>query len=350
MQRVLDALSTMLKLAYPSRKKTLTRVPAAMFLAWLALWLLGSSASAVGVLATALGPVVCLLAAFWVLVSLSLKDWIAAATTALVVAVAAFGFQVVPWQEPLPNLPNSQKSHSLTSVNVVEVNALLGTASPFALTRLVRSSHADFLIVAESNDTFLNPGLIRAGMEKLLPYRYSIDTGNLRPGAEMLGNAIWSRWPIDAKRRVPGTFNPTLAIDVKINNFPITVVATRAQNPLVSRSQWDSDLRAVAKFVPTISKNRRLIVAGDFNSSFGHAPFEQILAAGLQDAQAKVNWPWQRMTFPTFTSPTEPAQIPFLQIDHVLFGSGWHVNRAQTVMVPRTDHTATSVELWVTRR
>jgi endonuclease/exonuclease/phosphatase family metal-dependent hydrolase len=350
MQRVLDSLKASLKAAFPNRKKVITRVPTVLLLVWLALWLLGNSFSAVGVLATALGPVVCLLAAVWVLVSLSLKDWIAATTTALVVAVAAVGFQVVPSQEPLPNLPASQKPHSLTSVNVVEVNALLGTASPYALTRLVRSSHADFLIVAESNDTFLNPGLIRAGMEKVLPYRYSIDTGNLQPGAEMLGNAIWSRWPIDAKRRVPGTFNPTLAIDVTINNFPITVVATRAQNPLISRSQWASDLRAVAKFVPTVPKNRRLIVAGDFNSGFGHAPFESVLAAGLQDAQAKVNWPWKRVTFPTFTSPTKPADIPILQIDHVLFGSGWHVNRAQSVMIPRTDHTATSVELWVTRR
>lgn len=350
MQRVLDALKAALKAAFPNRKKMLARVPVVLLLVWLALWLLGNSSSAVGVLATALGPVVCLLATVWVLVSLSLKDWIAATTTALVVAVAAVGFQMVPSQEPLPNLPDSQKPHSLTSVNVVEVNALLGTASPYALTRLVRSSHADFLIVAESNDTFLNPGLIRAGMEKVLPYRYSIDTGNLQPGAEMLGNAIWSRWPIDAKRRVPGTFNPTLAIDVTINNFPMTVVATRAQNPLISRSQWASDMRAVAKYVPTVPKNRRLIVAGDFNSGFGHAPFESVLAAGLQDAQAKVNWPWQRVTFPTFTSPTKPADIPFLQIDHVLFGSGWHVNHAQSVMIPRTDHTATSVELWVTRR
>jgi endonuclease/exonuclease/phosphatase family metal-dependent hydrolase len=350
MKRILAALKAALKAAFPNRKKSLARVPAVFLLVWLALWMLGNSSSAMGVLATALGPVVCLMAAIWVLVSLSLKDWIAATTTALVVAVAAVGFQVVPSQDPLPNLPKSQKPHSLTAVNVVEVNALLGTASPHALTRLVRSSRADFLIVAESNDTFLNPGLIRAGMEKALPYRFTIDTGNLQPGAEMLGNSIWSRWPIDAKRRVPGTFNPTLAIDVTINNFPVTVVATRAQNPLISRSQWASDLRAVAKFVAAVPKDRRLIVAGDFNSSFGHAPFEEILATGLQDSQAKVNWPWQRATFPTFTSPTKPADIPFLQIDHVLFGSGWHVNQAKSVMIPRTDHTATSVELWVTRR
>jgi len=350
MKRLFAALQLALVVAFPNRKKTLARVPVLLLLVWLGLWLLGNSSTAVGVIATALGPVVCLLAAVWVLVSLGLKDWIAATATALVVALSAIGFQVVPLQDPLPNLPISQKPHSITAVNVVEVNALLGTASPYALTRLVRTSHADFLIVAESNDTFMNPGLIRAGTEKLLPYHYSMDPGGLQPGAEPLGNAIWSKWPINAKRRVPGTFNPTLAIDVTINNFPMTVVATRAQNPLVSRSQWASDMQAIAKFIPTVPKDRRLILAGDFNSGFGHAPFESILATGLQDAQAKVNWPWQRMTFPTFTGPTQPADIPFLQIDHVLFGSGWHVNQAQSVMIPRTDHTATRVELWVTRR
>jgi endonuclease/exonuclease/phosphatase family metal-dependent hydrolase len=109
-------------------------------------------------------------------------------------------------------------------------------------------------------------------------------------------------------------------------------------------------MRAIANYVPKVPKERRLIVAGDFNASFGHAPFESILATGLQDAEAKVNWPWARYTFPTFIRPDQPPMQPFMQIDHVLFGSGLWVNNAKTVMIPRTDHAATAVELWVTRR
>jgi hypothetical protein len=39
-----------------------------------------------------------------------------------------------------------------------------------------------------------------------------------------------------------------------------------------------------------------------------------------------------------------------MQIDHVLFGSGFWVNSARTVMIPDTDHSATAVDLWITRR
>lgn len=342
-KRVLNA-------AFPTRKLTLARIPVALLLLWAAICWLGNAGSTAGVFATALGPIVCLVAFVWVLVALTLRDWIGAGVTAAMVAVTAVGFQVVPMQEQLKVLPQSEKQHALTTVQIVEVNALLGTASPTALVRLVRNRHADFLVIAESNDDFLTARLIKAGVQKLLPYRYSVDTHLTTPGSEKLGNAIWSRWPIDAKRRVPGTFNPTLAIDVTINNFPVTVVATRSQNPLVSRSQWAVDMRAIANYVPQIPKERRLIVAGDFNASFGHAPFNSVLATGLQDAQAKVNWPWQRFTFPTYTKPEQPPMEPFMQIDHVLFGKGLWVNQARTVMIPSTDHSATAVELWVTRR
>ena len=346
----MQRLKTAFRFLFPTKRKGVARIGVAASLAWGLLVGLGSASSSIGVFATAIAPWVCALTLVWAVAAFALRDWKAGVASALLVGIMTLAFQMVPYQAPIKALPQSLKPHSLTSLQVVEVNALLGTASPTALTRLVRARHADFLIVAESNDTFLNPGLIRAGMEKLLPYRYSIDTGNLQPGAEVYGNSVWSKWPIDAKRRVPGTFNPTLAIDVTINNFPVTVVATRAQNPLVSRSQWAGDMRAIANYVPKVPKERRLIVAGDFNASFGHAPFESMLATGLQDAEAKVNWPWARYTFPTFIRPDQPPMQPFMQIDHVLFGSGLWVNSAKTVMIPRTDHAATAVELWVTRR
>jgi endonuclease/exonuclease/phosphatase family metal-dependent hydrolase len=343
-------LNRVRKALFPTQKRTIARIPVALLLIWTAIWWLGSSSSTLGVFATATGPIVCVIAFVWLLAALTLRDWIGAGVTAAIVAVTVVGFQVVPMQEQLKPLPQSQKQHVLTTVQIVEVNALLGTASPTALARLVRNRQADFLVLAESNDTFLTPRLIKAGVEKLLPYRYSVDTHMTTPGSEKLGNAIWSKWPIDAKRRVPGTFNPTLSIDVTVHGFPLTLVATRAQNPLVSRSQWAGDMRAIADYVPKVSKDRRLIVAGDFNASFGHSPFNSVLATGLQDAQAKVNWPWQRFTFPTYTRPEEPPMQPFMQIDHVLFGAGFWVNSARTVMIPDTDHSATAVDLWITRR
>jgi endonuclease/exonuclease/phosphatase family metal-dependent hydrolase len=356
-------LKSTIRLLFPTMRKTVARIGVAAILAWALLVGLGNSNSSIGVFATAIAPWVCALTAAWALVAFALRDWKAGVASTLLVGIMAMAFQLVPFQAPIKAVPQALKPHVITSVQVVEVNALLGTASPMALTRLVRARHADFLVIAESNDSFLNPGLIKAGMQKLLPYHYSVDPAfdpATLPGSKYasslpalrnpIGDAIWSKWPISGERRVPGTLNPTLAIDVKIRNFPFTVVATRVQNPLLDRTEWAHDMAAIAKFVPTVPKSQHLIVAGDFNSTFGHAPFNAVLAAGLDDAQAKVNWPWARYTFPTFLKPDQPPVLPFMQIDHVLIGNGLWVNKAQTVMIPRTDHAATAVELWVTRR
>jgi endonuclease/exonuclease/phosphatase family metal-dependent hydrolase len=79
----------------------------------------------------------------------------------------------------------------------------------------------------------------------------------------------------------------------------------------------------------------RLMVVGDFNSTWGNQGFRTILDNGLTDGAAARGHPFA-MTW----SQIEPIVPPLVRIDHVLTGTGVAVTAISTVDGPGSDHRA----------
>jgi endonuclease/exonuclease/phosphatase (EEP) superfamily protein YafD len=74
-------------------------------------------------------------------------------------------------------------------------------------------------------------------------------------------------------------------------------------------------------------------MAGDYNATYGHAPFRRLLAVGLRDAHIEAGrglattWPVNNLLLP-----------PLFRLDHVLVSREFEVLAAREGRGPGTDH------------
>lgn len=287
-----------------------------------------NSSNTVGVAAAGLGFWLCISSMAVLVAALAMRKTLVASALAVLVVITSLWFHVIP-SEPF----GTGSTHGST-VKVLQLNTLLDTASPTALAKLAHENKVDFAVLAETDSKFRPWHNHRLLSE--LPNQFAQDANYPN-----LGNTIFSRWPLIATGEVRGTTNPAIWATAVVRGKFVTVLAVRSQNPLVSRTQWKNDLGKIGAWVAMQRPQVHLIVAGDFNATFGHSPFDDMLAKnGLRDAAAEVNWPWQRFTF-----PTKPINAPLMQIDHILVTSTYSVNSVARSFMPLTDHSVTVATL-----
>jgi endonuclease/exonuclease/phosphatase (EEP) superfamily protein YafD len=112
---------------------------------------------------------------------------------------------------------------------------------------------------------------------------------------------------------------------------PLWALHTIAPLP-VSFEQWRGQLSTIARLVRARGTNR-LLVAGDFNATWGSKGFRSILDTGMTDAAAARGHALE-MTW----SQEMPPLPPFTRIDHILTGPGVEVVRYATQDGPGSDH------------
>ncbi len=151
-------------------------------------------------------------------------------------------------------------------------------------------------------------------------------------GAAPWGFEIASRYPF----RVTGVLwaggNPflvTASVRSPQGSFRLWVVHTDA--PVASMTLWSSDLRRIAARARTRGTGR-LLVAGDFNASWGNKGFRAVVDSGLVDAAAARGRPFD------MTWPQGEWFPPLVRIDHVLTGAGLAVSSINAGEGPGSDH------------
>ncbi|MEH1102736.1 endonuclease/exonuclease/phosphatase family protein [Micromonospora sp. CPCC 205561] len=260
--------------------------------------------------------------------------WVPVAVAALVAAVALATRPVPgPPRPPLPPVWTAAGAAALTLLAAVASDELLsatnrdgppervrvaaynvrmgfgmdGRFDPDALARAVAG--ADVVALSEVDRGWLLNGghdTLDLLAERLdMPYVFA-------PAADPLwGDAVLSRWPLDAARTrpLPAVGAPTgaQALGVTIDfsgGVRLAVVATHLQPPPGAGPVVQA--RAVADFAVRYAAGRPLVVAGDLNTEPGDAAFAEFTRAGLVDALAAAR--------PLATSP---ADAPRQQIDHV---------------------------------
>jgi endonuclease/exonuclease/phosphatase (EEP) superfamily protein YafD len=233
----------------------------------------------------------------------------------------------------VPSLFDQTVARGRDDLVVMSANLEFGRADAQSLVRAAREHRADVLVMVEITPAAL-VRLRAAGLDTLLPE----SVGQASTGAG--GTIVRSRYPmtlaepgVESRRPARGFNQP--AISIHVTSGDVVLRAVHSLPPQVSypAADWRSGLADLQAWRARQSTDLPLVMAGDFNSSFGHPGFREV-AETMTDAHRAAGEGWVR------TWPQGRRLIrPFIQLDHVL-ARGMNVVDAGQVRLPNTDHAA----------
>ncbi len=251
----------------------------------------------------------------------------AGATGAGLALVSLAAVTPVAFADDLPDPIDGASPFDLVTANVLYTNDRIDEVAD-----LLGEVDADVIALVEITPVALAQ-LDAHPLAERYPHRVE------RPGWAASGLAIWSRYPLtelDDDRR----FGPrVLEARVAFPDDEIRVVAAHPPPPTANRSLW---LREIANLPAIADGDDRVIVLGDFNSTWFHPPFRRAVGDAELVSAAAATGDGLAMTWPAH------GLVPaFVAIDHILFGDGLTALDAGVVSIPGSDHHAVVAELAV---
>jgi len=256
---------------------------------------------------------------------------IAAATRRWRTTVAAGALLGVCATIAVPSLFSHTVAPGRDDLVVMSSNLEYGGADAQSVVMAVREHRVDVLVLIE-----ITPAAVErlrvAGLDTLLPESVG------RSSQEAGGTLIRSRIPMTS---VQTGFDPVSAhafdepvVSIHRASGDIVLRAVHSLPPdLSAATDWRSGLADLQAWRERQSHDRPLVLAGDFNSSWGHPGFRHV-AETMTDAHRAAGEVWA----PTWPQGRRLIR-PFIQLDHVL-ARGLGVVDAGVVPLPKTDHAA----------
>ena len=279
--------------------------------------------------------VVTLQAATPYVLALSVPIGIAAAIAGwlpLAVVAAAMAVVLVVMAQPLRRSSDELAHHDAAQViRVFHGNLLCYNGRTAELARVVARLDADVLAFTEYTPTHAG-GLYVSPLGAGYPYRIE------HPESTAGGSAMWSRHPLTEVSSPPALYQSTAArVDLAGG---VTVFVVHPPNPLENIRPWRDEIQGLAR--SATGNATPSIVVGDFNATYWHPPFRELLAAGWRDAHVVAgrgfssSWPnhW-------------PLVPPFLRLDHALVDAALTVTDAVDIDLPGSDHRGFVVSMMV---
>lgn len=270
---------------------------------------------------TAAWPVTCALMIVALLLFLAVRQWWGVLTAVVVVALQALALA------PL-YLPDSHPRG--IAVTVLQTNLRFGAGDPGAVVAAIREHDAGVVTVNELTPES-RAKLVAAGIDSLLPYSYTI----AEPKAA--GTGIWSKYPLTPVRQDDqGYAFRQIWAEAEIPEVgPVMLVAVHTRPPEKDMSSpgWLTELDTIGRQLRALRPDVKVIVGGDFNATYDHFAFRQILTGGFADAvdQAGAGW------VPTWREGRWYTRL--IGIDHVLT-RGATATSLSTEQIYGTDHRA----------
>jgi endonuclease/exonuclease/phosphatase family metal-dependent hydrolase len=237
------------------------------------------------------------------------------------------------WLFPLDAARPAAASATAATVELkaMNINSRFGRADASRIVQLVRDNGIGLLTVQEHTQA-LEQRLTAEGLDVLLPYRIS------HPADDGGGSAVYSSHALEWVGLIPDTpFRmPTVRLTAGEGGSAAVLEVTNvhALPPVDDRvEQWRSDLAAVGRLADRPG-NRLLI--GDFNATYDHAEFRQLLDAG--PGLVDVGTASGARLAPTW--PMDGPRLPGIAIDHVVTSQQVGSSGYQVHTVPGTDHAA----------
>lgn len=220
---------------------------------------------------------------------------------------------------------------------VMTLNTAHGAASAEEVVALVREKNVEVLCLQELTDDFLSE-LSSAGLYDLLPYYVISDEASAISNGGR--NGIWTLAPMDnvSGNLLPIDTSSMPAGTVQIGGLDVRVVSVHPNSPVRgAQDLWDEGLGVIGSLS---EYDHTYLVMGDFNSTWDHARFRELLGTGFVDASSEAGEGFH-MTYPSGT--LAGIELPSLvEIDHIVYArdSGITVSELEAAEVSGTDHRA----------
>jgi endonuclease/exonuclease/phosphatase (EEP) superfamily protein YafD len=216
-------------------------------------------------------------------------------------------------------------------VRVVLANVHTANRQKVAFVTWVTSVKPDLLVVEEVNSEWL---------KALTPLKTMLPYSEVRPRRDNFGIALLSRYPLDTVRTeyIGEAGVPSLVATLRLNDRPITVLATHPLPP-IGREYFDfrnDQLQALAERIQKIETP--VLVAGDLNVTMWSPWYRDLIhSTGLKNGRKgfgiQPTWP---------TGLPAPLRIP---VDHVLHSPDFAVTSFRTGPANGSDHLPLVVDL-----
>ena len=158
-------------------------------------------------------------------------------------------------------------------------------------------------------------------------YPYQINQRGLLAG----GMALWSKYPVDEIPRLD-PIDRTIDATLEGPDGTIRILAVHPPTPIFDHPAWTRELRRIGESADM--PGDPTLVIGDFNASYWHPAFRDLLRRGLTDAHIANGDGWST------SWPTDEVLPPFVRLDHALTGHGLVSTAVDDVRLPGTDHAA----------
>ena len=240
---------------------------------------------------------------------------------AVAVAMVPTGLPELAARESLPEGLGAAPRVRILSWNLYQANA-----DGAAIDRVVRDAAADVVVLQEVS--VRNIGAVRAS-PALSAYSHSFTT----PQPSAFGSGIWSRLPLEDASEFDVAGLPMTRAVVHAAAGPLRLINVHTLSPVTADGLelWPRQMDRLGE------EARRpgppIVLAGDFNATWGHRPFRRLLDAGLTDAAAargrayQMTWPRNRRLVPAAA-----------RIDHVLTSQHLAVTRLWAGQGRGSDH------------
>lgn len=229
---------------------------------------LGPVSTAVTLLAS-FAPLSTLLALLLVVPLVLTRFRIAAVVAALVAAVG------IAAESPLYIAATSTAAEA-PKLRLLQANIRLGEADPDTLASLVRNQGVDVLTVSELTEPAAQR-LSVAGLDGELPFSF------IQPREGGNGAGIFSRHPLTDAVDLPGLRHKNLRAVVDVPGAgPVAVYALHPLPPYPEPSwRWALELDRIGAILA--DEPLPIVIGGDFNSTYDHERFRNLLRAGARD-------------------------------------------------------------------
>ena len=220
-----------------------------------------------------------------------------------------------------------------SAARIMTLNVSNGEASAAEIVALVAEQNVEVLCLQELTDDFVVE-LEEAGLSELLPYHVISD------GASEISNGGRNGiWTLAAQSNVSTNLltiqtSSMPAVDISIGGQTLRIVCVHPNSPVKGAEDvWDAGLTVIG----TLSDyDHSYVIMGDFNSTWDHARFRELLGTTFVDAGEQSGEGYH------FTYPANNVVPPLIEIDHIVYdnSSGVVVSDLQTVEISGTDHLA----------
>lgn len=251
---------------------------------------------------------------------------------AVAAAMVPTGLPELAAREGLPRGLSAAPKVRILSWNLYQANT-----DGAAIDSVVRDAAADVVVLQEVSAR--NIDAVRAS-PALSAYPHSFTT----PQPSAFGSGIWSRLPLEDASEFDVAGLPMTRTVVQTAAGPLRLINVHTLSPVTADGLelWPRQMDRLGE--EARGPGPPIVLAGDFNATWGHRPFRRLLDAGLDDAGAARGRPWSA------TWPARGSRIvrrPALRLDHVLTGPGLVTTSYATGRAAGSDHRSIVVDVAV---